>query len=69
MDEQVIAICGFICGVDNWVELEEFGEVKRESFAGFLELRKGIPSHDTFGRLFGTRVGPLGRHLALTRMG
>ncbi|WP_223760811.1 ISAs1 family transposase [Myxococcus sp. RHSTA-1-4] len=51
-DMLVIAVCGFICGVDSWVELEEFGEAKREWFEGFLELPHGIPSHDTFGRLF-----------------
>jgi predicted transposase YbfD/YdcC len=51
-DMLVIAVCGFICGVDGWVELEEFGKAKREWFEGFLELPHGIPSHDTFGRLF-----------------
>lgn len=48
----VIAVCGFICGVDSWVELEEFGEEKREWFETFLDLPNGIPSHDTFGRIF-----------------
>jgi predicted transposase YbfD/YdcC len=51
-DMLVIAVCGFICGVDSWVELEEFGESKREWLEGFLALPNGIPSHDTFGRLF-----------------
>lgn len=51
-DILVIAVCGFICGVDSWVELEEFAEAKREWFEGFLTLPNGIPSHDTFGRLF-----------------
>ena len=48
----VIAICGFVCGVDNWVELEFFGECKKEWFRTFLELPNGIPSHGTFGRVF-----------------
>ncbi len=52
-DVLVISICGFICGIDNWVELEEFGEAKEEWFRTFLELPNGIPSHDTFGRFFG----------------
>jgi hypothetical protein len=51
-DLLVIAICGFICGVDNWVELEDFGKAKREWFKTFLDLPNGIPSHDTFGRFF-----------------
>src|SRR5215208_6272018 len=51
-DVLVISICGFICGIDNWVELEEFGEIREEWFRTFLELPNGIPSHDTFGRFF-----------------
>jgi predicted transposase YbfD/YdcC len=51
-DLLTIAICGFICGVDNWVELEDFGKAKREWFQRFLRLPHGIPSHDTFGRFF-----------------
>lgn len=52
-DILVISICGFICGIDNWVELEEFGEFKKDWFETFLELPNGIPSHDTFGRFYG----------------
>lgn len=51
-DLLVISICGFICGIDNWVELEEFGEIKKDWFKEFLELPHGIPSHDTFGRFY-----------------
>ena len=51
-DLLVISICGFICGIDNWVELEEFGEIKKDWFKEFLELPNGIPSHDTFGRFY-----------------
>jgi predicted transposase YbfD/YdcC len=47
-----IAICGAICGADNWVDMEMFGIAKQEWFAGFLDLKHGIPSHDTFGRVF-----------------
>jgi predicted transposase YbfD/YdcC len=49
----VIALCAAVCGADNWVEIELFGESKREWFAQFLDLTNGIPSHDTFGRVFG----------------
>jgi predicted transposase YbfD/YdcC len=51
-DILVIALCGFICGVDEWVELEEFGKAKLKWFRSFLALPNGIPSHDTFGRVF-----------------
>lgn len=48
----VIAICGVICGADDWVMIEYFGNAKREWFETFLELPHGIPSHDTFGNVF-----------------
>lgn len=51
-DILVIAVCGTICGADNWEEIAEFGESKREWLATFLELENGIPSHDTFRRVF-----------------
>ncbi len=47
-----IALCATICGADGWVEVEEFGKAKRAWLATFLELPHGIPSHDTFGRVF-----------------
>ena len=48
----VIAVCATICGADNWEDIAEFGEAKREWFATFLELENGIASHDTFRRVF-----------------
>jgi predicted transposase YbfD/YdcC len=51
-DILVMAVCGTICGADNWEEIAEFGESKREWFSTFLELENGIPSHDTFRRVF-----------------
>ena len=48
----MISICAVICGAEHWTEIEEFGEAKQEWFAGFLELENGIPSHDTFRRVF-----------------
>ncbi len=47
-----IALCATICGADGWVEVEEFGQAKRGWFDTFLDLPRGIPSHDTFGRVF-----------------
>lgn len=52
MDILVIAICAVICGADGWVDVENFGNRKREWLAQYLDLPHGIPSHDTFGRVF-----------------
>ncbi len=48
----IIAICGVICGADGWVGIEEFGKAKQEWLTELLQLPNGIPSHDTFGRVF-----------------
>jgi predicted transposase YbfD/YdcC len=53
LDIVVIAICAVICGADTWVEVESFGQAKQKWLKTFLELPNGIPSHDTFGRVFG----------------
>lgn len=47
-----IAICGVICGADDWVEIEAYGNAKREWLETIVPLPNGIPSHDTFGRVF-----------------
>jgi predicted transposase YbfD/YdcC len=47
-----IAICGVICGADNWVEIEAYGNAKQDWLESILALPNGIPSHDTFGRVF-----------------
>jgi predicted transposase YbfD/YdcC len=51
-DMLVIAICAVICGAEGWSQVAEFGRSKRAWFATFLDLPHGIPSHDTFGRVF-----------------
>lgn len=48
----VIAVCAVICGADDFVAIAEFGRKKRQWFAGFLDLRNGIPSHDRFNAIF-----------------
>jgi predicted transposase YbfD/YdcC len=58
LDIVVIAICGVICGADDWVAIERFGKAKIKWFKQFLELPNGIPSHDTFGRVF-ARISPM----------
>ena len=52
IDIITIAICAVICGADSWVAVEEFGRAKEEWFRTFLKLPHGMPSHDTFGRVF-----------------
>lgn len=47
-----IAICAVICGAEGWVDIENFGKSKEAWLKTFLELPNGIPSHDTFGRVF-----------------
>jgi predicted transposase YbfD/YdcC len=52
LDIVLVTICAVICGADTWVEIEHYGIAKREWLETFLELPNGIPSHDTFTRLF-----------------
>jgi predicted transposase YbfD/YdcC len=52
VDMVMIAICAIICGADSWVEIEQYGRAKEAWLRTFLELPNGIPSHDTFERLF-----------------
>src|SRR5436305_5058282 len=52
VDILVIALCGFLAGCEGWVDVELFGISKRRWLEKFLELPNGIPSHDTFGRVF-----------------
>ena len=57
IDILMIAVCGSICGADNWVAIAEFGRAKADWLKTFLALPNGIPSHDTFGRVF-ARISP-----------
>ncbi|MBD6620178.1 ISAs1 family transposase [Komarekiella sp. 'clone 1'] len=52
VDILTIAICAVICGADSWVAIELYGCTKYEWLKTFLELPNGIPSHDTFARVF-----------------
>lgn len=47
-----IAISAVVCGADSWVDIAMFGEAKQDWLASFVALPHGIPSHDTFGRVF-----------------
>ena len=52
IDVITIAICAVICGADSWVAIETYGKAKEKWLKRFLELPNGIPSHDTFARIF-----------------
>ncbi len=57
VDILVIAVCATICAAETWEEIEEFGDAKQSWFKKFLALPNGIPSHDTFRRVF-LRINP-----------
>src|ERR1043166_225481 len=52
MDIVLIAILAVIANADGWEDIEEFGLARQEWLATFLPLRNGIPSADTFRRVF-----------------
>jgi predicted transposase YbfD/YdcC len=53
LDIIVIAICAVICSADTWVDVEAWGNAKLDWLRKYLPLPNGIPSHDTFGDVFG----------------
>jgi predicted transposase YbfD/YdcC len=52
LDIVAIAICAVVAGADTWDDIEDFGKAKHDWLKTFLDLPNGIPSHDTFRRLF-----------------
>ena len=52
IDVLVIALCTLLCGGESFNDMEDFGHAKYDWFKTFLRLRNGIPSHDTFNRVF-----------------
>ncbi len=52
IDLLVIAICTLLCAGESFNDMEDFGKAKADWFKTFLTLRNGVPSHDTFNRLF-----------------
>ncbi|HUY90369.1 MAG TPA: ISAs1 family transposase [Pirellulales bacterium] len=51
-DLVVVALCATLAGSDNWADVERFGNERLDWLRTFLRLAGGIPSHDTFGRVF-----------------
>src|SRR5436305_1460339 len=56
-DILVIATCAVIAGADGWEQVAEYGRSKEAFFRRFLGLPNGVPSHDTFERVF-ARLDP-----------
>jgi len=52
IDILFIAVCTMICGGEGFTDMEEFGEAKEDWLRKYVELPHGIPSHDTFRRVF-----------------
>jgi predicted transposase YbfD/YdcC len=52
LDIVTIAICAVISNADGWTDIEAYGRAKEAWLRQFLELPAGIPSHDTFARVF-----------------
>ena len=57
IDIITITICAVISGAESWDDIEYFGECKYKWFKSFLALPNGIPSHDTFNRVF-SQINP-----------
>jgi predicted transposase YbfD/YdcC len=57
VDILTVTLCAVICGADDWVAVATFGRAKEAWLRTFLALPHGIPSHDTFGRVF-ARLDP-----------
>lgn len=52
IDVLIIAVCCLLCRGESFNDMEDFGKAKEAWFKTFLKLRNGIPSHDTFNRVF-----------------
>lgn len=65
IDILTIAICAVIADADSFEEIEVFGNERIDWFESFLELPHGIPSHDTFTRVF-SRMDPKELQLAFS---
>jgi predicted transposase YbfD/YdcC len=57
LDIVTLAVCAVLAGAESWVEVEAWGQIKLEWLRTWLALPNGIPSHDTFGRVF-SRLDP-----------
>ncbi|MEI9892435.1 MAG: ISAs1 family transposase [Chthoniobacter sp.] len=51
-DLLIIAVLAMLCGAESFVDFADFGRAQESWLRTFLPLPNGIPSHDTFGRVF-----------------
>jgi len=51
LDIVTIAVCAVVSGAESWVEVAQWGRIKQDWLAEWLDLPHGIPAHDTFGRV------------------
>ena len=58
LDVLEIALCGVICGAENWVEIADWADARKLWLTDWLRLEHGIPSHDTYGRVLGGSIPP-----------
>lgn len=54
----LMSLCAILCGADSWQDIQAWCQFRQQFLSGFLSLPRGIPSHDTFGRVF-ARLQPL----------
>src|SRR5579864_1950552 len=57
LDMLILAVCATLGGANGWADIARFAKAKLDFFRQFLDLPNGIPSHDTFGRVF-ARLDP-----------
>lgn len=47
-----LTLCAVLCGMDDWESIEEWGKEREDWLRQFVEVKNGIPSHDTISRVF-----------------
>jgi predicted transposase YbfD/YdcC len=52
LDVLILSLSGLLCGCESWMDVADYARTKQEWFETFLDLPNGIPSHDTFDRIF-----------------
>jgi predicted transposase YbfD/YdcC len=57
LDILILAVCATLGNANGWADIERFATAKLDFFKSFLDLPNGVPSHDTFGRVF-ARLDP-----------
>lgn len=61
LDIIIVALCAVLCGAKDWQQVEAFGKLRLDWLRRFIDLANGVPSHDTFERVF-DRIDPSAFH-------